>query len=108
MDAWLSFLILDTPEDIISLIEKHPEFKPLYQHIYDMCQNVERMIGMFSEELRILDRNTVRYMVDQMQQELDEKAKTIQIKDEQLQAKDKQLQAKDKRIEELEALIQNT
>ena len=28
LDTQLSFLILDSPEDIVALIEEHPEFKP--------------------------------------------------------------------------------
>ena len=33
---------------------------------------------MYSEELRVLDRNTVQYMVDQMQEKIDEQDKEIQ------------------------------
>ena len=33
---------------------------------------------MYSEELKILDRNTVKYMVDQMQEQLAEKKREIQ------------------------------
>ena len=120
LDAWLSFLILDDPQDIISLMKEHPEFEPLYQHIYDMCQNVERMMGMFSEELRILDKNTVRYMVDQMQQELEKQEKDLKKQHEEIQEKNKMIDEKNKmineknkaldkqeiRIQELEALVQ--
>ena len=35
-------------------------------------------MDMFSEELRILDRNTVDYMVDQMQNRIDEQKKEIE------------------------------
>ena len=30
------------------------------------------MMDMFSEELKILDRNTVKYMIDELQEELDD------------------------------------
>lgn len=33
---------------------------------------------MFSEELAILDRNTVKYMLDEMQNEIDEQKHTIE------------------------------
>ena len=65
------FLGSDDPEDIIRLIEKHPDFKAMYQQIYDICRNVEDMMGLFSEELAILDENTVKYMMDEMQEEID-------------------------------------
>lgn len=66
LDAWLAFLCLDNPEDISVLLSQHEEFQPLYQHLYDICENVERMMNMFSKELQIMDRNTVRLMVDEM------------------------------------------
>ena len=45
------------------LMEQYPEFKPMYETLYQICQNTERVMGFFSEELRILDRNTVKYMI---------------------------------------------
>ena len=106
LDAWLSFLCMDEPEEIISLITEYPEFKPLYQHIYDMCQNVERMMGMFSEELRLMDQNTVRYMMDQMQKELDEKDVKLQEKDVKLQEKEAKLKELDIKLQQQEQEIQ--
>ena len=35
-------------------------------------------MGMFSEELAVLDRNTVKYMIDEMQNEIDEQKQTIE------------------------------
>lgn len=76
-EAWLTFLSEDRPERIISLIENYPEFKPMYETLYQLCQNTERVMGFFSEELRILDRNTVKYMIEQQQQEIDKQAEVI-------------------------------
>ena len=36
---------------------------------------------MFSEELKILDRNTVKYMIDELQEELDDTKKQLLDKD---------------------------
>ncbi|MCR5557154.1 MAG: PD-(D/E)XK nuclease family transposase [Butyrivibrio sp.] len=71
LEAWLTFLGCDEPEYIVDLIEQYPYFKALYQDLYDMCMNVERIMDMFSKELQILDRNTVKYMIDEYQEELD-------------------------------------
>ena len=81
LDAWLTFLSTDEPEQIIRLITEYPEFKAMYEHVYNMCRNVEDVMGIFSEELKILDRNTVKYMVDEMQETIDEQ--NIQIKTQQ-------------------------
>lgn len=39
---------------------------------------------MFSEELKILDRNTVQYMIDEMEAEIKEKSSQLREKDRQL------------------------
>ena len=77
LDAWLVFLSMDEPERIIDLITAYPEFKAMYEHVYSMCRNVEDAMGIFSEELKILDRNTVRYMVDEMQDTINEQKDVI-------------------------------
>lgn len=104
-DAWLLFLSTDSPEDISRLIRKYPKFKAMYQNIYEICRNVEEVVGMFSKELQELDRNTVLYMIDQMQEEKDQlQEKTNQLKEEKNRIKeesDKIKEEKDKAIEEL-------
>ena len=79
LDAWLVFLSMDEPERIIELISAYPEFKAMYEHVYSMCRNVEDAMGIFSEELKILDRNTVRYMVDEMQDTINEQKEQLKI-----------------------------
>ncbi len=70
-DAWLSLLSSDEPETIIRLIEAYPEFREIYKEGYEICLNVERVMEMFSKELYELDRNTVQYMIDEMQDTID-------------------------------------
>ena len=55
LDAWLTFLGCDEPDYIIDLIEEYPYFKRLYEDLYTMCLNTERVMDMFSKELQILD-----------------------------------------------------
>lgn len=50
-------------------MEKYPQFKAMYQNLYDMCLNVEGVMEMFSKELRELDRNTVQYMIEEQENE---------------------------------------
>lgn len=65
------FLCTDKPGEIVRLVEDWPEFRPLYETVYNVCRNTEKVMGFFSEELRELDRNTVQYMMDEMQDEID-------------------------------------
>ena len=105
LEAWLTFLSDDRTESIISLIKKYPEFKAMYETLYLMCQNTERVMGMFSEELRELDKNTVKYMIEEQQREIDiqkeelaQKEEKINQQVEKLLLKDEQLNQKDEKI----------
>ena len=76
-------------------IQQYPEFIPLYGEVYAICKNVERVTEIFSEELQILDRNTVRLMIDDMQDEIDGMKALLGQKDEALLQKDDELLQKD-------------
>ncbi len=78
------FLSTDDPETMVKLMEEYPEFAQLYQEVYSQCQNVEEVMGMFSKELRLLDRNTVHYMIDDMQEQLNQKNKKLSETEEKL------------------------
>ena len=107
LDAWLTFLASDDPDRIIQLITKFPEFKPMYETLYQICLNIERVMNMFSEELRILDRNTVKYMIDEQQQEIDRQREQLAEKNSQLEKKDLQIEEKDSQIKELKFVQTN-
>ena len=72
LEAWLTFLSTDDPEQIYKLIRKFPMFREMYQDIFQLCQNTEKVMNMYSKELAQLDHNTAEYMVDEMQKDLDE------------------------------------
>lgn len=78
LEAWLIFLASDNPERIVELITKYPEFKPMYETLYQMCRNVEGVMGFFSEELRIMDKNMTKYMIEEQQKEIEEKDAQIE------------------------------
>ncbi len=105
LDAWLTFLGCDEPEHIIKLIDDYPYFKPLYNDLYNMCLNTERMINMFSKELQILDRNTVKYMIDELQDELNETKDQLNDTKDQLNDTKDQLNAANTTIAALQAEI---
>lgn len=100
-EAWLAFLSMDDPEIIQALIEQYPFFQPMYEQIYDICLNTERVMEMFSKELQILDRNTVRYMIDELQKEVDQQKEELAQTHSALRQKDKELQEALALIEQL-------
>ena len=112
-EAWLTFLSTDEPEIIIELSSQYPEFKEMYEEIYVMCQNVEKVMEMFSKELIQLDRNTVQYMIDEMQdtidvqkEELEAKQETIDTQKGELEAKQNQLNQKEEELETMKYQLQ--
>ena len=100
LDAWLTFLSTDDPEQIIGLITEYPEFKAMYEHVYNMCRNVEDVMGIFSEELKILDRNTVKYMVDEMQETIDEQKRQLVTKQSKIDELQEQIELLKKQLKE--------
>ncbi len=99
LEGWLAFLSMDDPDAIIRLIGTYPEFQAMYEHIFNVCRNMEDIMGLFSEELLELDRNTVRYMVDEMQETIEKKNVML---DEQKEQLDKQKELLDKQKEQLD------
>ena len=93
---------------IIKLLEQNSEFRDIYEEIYNICRNSERMMGMFSKELEILDRNTVKLMIDELDEALgEEREKVKAIKQERETLKAEMQEAKAEK-ESLEAEMQRT
>ena len=102
LDAWLMFLSTDEPDEIMHLCDAFPSFKELYLHIYEICKNMEDVMGIFSEALAEMDRNTVDYMIDTLRknnEQLQGKNELLQGKNEQLQGKNEQLQGKNEQLQ---------
>ena len=102
LEAWLAFLSTDDPDVILKLIEAYPQFEPLYREVYEMCRDLERMMHMFSKELAELDKNTVQYMIDEMQDTIDEQKVQLNQKEQELQTLKEEMEAQKER--ELQAL----
>jgi hypothetical protein len=72
MDGWLTFLSSDKPEDILQLVEKYPEFEDCYHDIMMFRKKPEELMNMFSEALLTMDKNTVNYMIEEQQKEIEQ------------------------------------
>ena len=99
LEAWLAFLSMDDPNVILKLIDAYPQFEPLYREVYEMCRDLERMMNMFSKELAELDKNTVQYMIDEMQDTIDAQKNQLDQKDLELKKLKKEIEALKKRLE---------
>ena len=103
--AWLSLLTTENLEDAERLIEDYPWLKEIYQEIAMLRRKPEEVLGMWSEALRMLDENTLKYYVEELEEKLQQVTKE---KDEELRKtllenreKDAEIAALKKQLEEL-------
>ena len=72
VNAWLSLFVTDDIEKIDRNIEKYPWLEEIYIEMAEYLVKPEEVFNMYSEALRILDENTVKYMVDELKGENEE------------------------------------
>ena len=106
LEAWLTFLGCDDPEKIVELITTYPEFKAMYETLYQICQNVEGVMGFFSEELRIMDQNLAQYMIEEQQKEIEANQKIIEENQKVIEENQKVIEENQKVIEENQKVIE--
>lgn len=99
LEAWLTFLSSDKPEDIIRLVEKYPEFQECYRDIIMFRKKPEELMCMFSEALRQIDKNTERYMIEEQRKELEANQRELEANRRELEEQQRKLKAQDAEIE---------
>ena len=80
---WLpcSCLLYTSTEDLADAernIEHYPWLAPVYEEIALLRRSPEEVIGMWSEALRILDENSLKYYVEELKEELDKEKSRVQ------------------------------
>ena len=106
LDAWLYFLGSDDPQDILRIVEKYPLFRRLYQEIIHFRFHPKELITMYSDALQIMDRNTERYMIDELKEQISQMNATISQKNAAISRKDAEISQKDAEISQKNAEIQ--
>ncbi len=101
LDAWLMFFASEEPERIIELIESYPGFREIYGDIYEICLNMEKVMRMYSKELQELDRNTVQYMIDEMQETIDAQKQALNEQSETIKSQAQIISEQKRQYEEL-------
>lgn len=86
--GWLSLLVTENLTDAEKYMNDYPWLEEIYREIAMLRHKPEEVLGMFSEALRILEHNTMVYLVEQQQKELEEKDAVISEKDAALNEKD--------------------
>ena len=67
---FLSLFVAETPQEIDRLVEIFPDLESVRRDINEYLERPGEVLSMFSEAVRILDRNTAELMVDRMKDEI--------------------------------------
>ena len=77
-EAWMCFLGSREMKDIVDVCERYPEFIALYEEVFEFKRKVKELVGVFSEALAVMTKNTERYMVEELQKEVDRRGEEIE------------------------------
>lgn len=77
LTAWLSLLSTRNISDIDVLLTDYPWLEAIYRDMAEYLHRPEEVLTMFSDALKILDQNTVQYMIEELQNEIKDKDDTI-------------------------------
>lgn len=95
LNAWLSLLTAQSVDDLAALVSDYPWMEAICKDMSEYMYDPEEVITMFSEALRMLDENTVHYMIDELQKERDEAVAALSEKDSLISEKDSLISEKD-------------
>ena len=102
LNAWLSLLTAQSVDDLAALVSDYPWMEAICKDMSEYMYDPEEVITMFSEALRMLDENTVHYMIDELQKERDEAITALNEKENEMSS---MISEKDSVISEKDAEI---
>ena len=105
MTAWLSLLDTRNVDDLTEILAVYPWLEAIYQDMASYLHKPEEVLTMFSDALKILDNNTVQYMIDEMQNTIDDQKAQLSDKDSQLTDMHSQLADKDSQLTDMHSQI---
>lgn len=89
-------------DDADKLIKEYPWLEQIYREAASLRRNPEEVLGMYSEALRILDRNTVHYMIEEQKKEIEQSKREIEQGKREIEQNKKELEQSQNTIQEQE------
>lgn len=112
LEGWLSILTAETIADVERVIRRYPWSETIFREISTYVNKSEEVIHMFSEALKIADKNTVKYMIEELQDELQlaekkqkQEAELRKQEEEKRKQAEDELQRSKEEIAQLKALL---
>ena len=98
--GWLSLLTTETIEEAERNIREYPWLEEIYREMAAYREKPEEVLYMFSEALRIMDQNTVMYMIEEQQVKIAEEKKKNTEQQKEIEKEKKKNAEQQKEIEE--------
>ena len=105
LNGWLALLSVDSTDRLNELVTDYPYLESVFVDMAGYLDKPAEVVNMFSEALKILDENTVHYMIEEMQKQIDEDKEAIAEKDSVIAEKDSVIAEKDSVIAENDSVI---
>ena len=105
LEAWLTFIASDRPEDIMEVVRAYPEFREAYREVFEFRYQRRELISMYSEALSILDANTVELMVEQQKRVVEKQKRLLEKQKQMIGQNEKRIAQNEKTIAQNEKTI---
>ncbi len=106
LEAWMQMLSSGNPAVHAQIADKSLIFKGIYEEIEAFRQDIGGVLNMFSDALRILDRNTVQLMIDEMKEELEGTKEELEGTREELEGAKEELEGTKEGLEEAKGKVE--
>ena len=106
LEAWMQMLSSSKPAVHAQIADKSLIFKGIYEEIEAFRQDIGGVLNMFSDALRILDRNTVQLMIDEMKEELEGTKEELEGTREELEGAKEELEGTKEELEEAKGKVE--
>ena len=106
LEAWMQMLSSSKPAVHAQIADKSLIFKGIYEEIEAFRQDIGGVLNMFSDALRILDRNTVQLMIDEMKEELEGTKEELEGTREELEGAKEELEGTREELEEAKGKVE--
>ena len=91
LNGWLALLSTDDVNRLDELVSDYLHLEGIIADMAGYLDKPQEVVGMFSEALKILDENTVHYMMDEMQKDIDSKNEQLEKQNQQIEEQHIQL-----------------
>jgi len=105
--AWVGLLATENLEDAGKLIADYPWLSEIYQEMAGYMYKPEEVLIMFSEALKMIDHNTVQYMIEKQAEQIESQFAQIESQAVQIESQTAQIESQAVQIESQTAQIES-